>query len=81
MRRPPVNAIRQAVAGVEPNQPVEALRVMDDFVEREAAPYRLTSMVIGGLTGVALTLALTGIYGQTAFTGRGRRRAFAGAGP
>jgi putative ABC transport system permease protein len=63
----PATAVKSAIARVEPNQPVHAVMAMDDYVARERAPYRFSSLVVGSLAGAAFVLAISGIYGLTTF--------------
>lgn len=74
---PPVSVLKRVIAQIDPNQPIEAVRSMSSYLDREAAPYRFSSMVVGSLAGVALLLALTGIYGLTTFVVGRRRRELA----
>jgi predicted permease len=59
--------VKSAIARVDPNQPVHAVMSMEEYVARERAPYRLSALVVFALAGAAFVLALTGIYGITAF--------------
>jgi hypothetical protein len=61
------SSVKAAIASVEPNQPVQAVMSMDEYVARERAPYQLGALVVGSLAGAAFVLAITGIYGLTAF--------------
>jgi ABC-type antimicrobial peptide transport system permease subunit len=38
---------------------------MEEYVERDRAPYRFSALVVGSLAGAAFVLAITGIYGLT----------------
>ena len=59
--------LRAAVGRVDPIQPVTAVQSMEDYVARETAPFRFSSLIVGSLAGAAYVLAVTGIYGLTAF--------------
>jgi predicted permease len=59
--------LKAAIAQVDPNQPVSDVMAMDEYVAKERAPYRFSSLVIGCLAGAAFVLAITGIYGLTTF--------------
>jgi hypothetical protein len=61
------SAVKAAIARVDPAQPVTAVESMAEYVARETAPFRFGSLVIGSLAAAAYVLALTGIYGLTAF--------------
>jgi putative ABC transport system permease protein len=60
-------SVKSAIAQVDPNQPVQSVMSMDEYVARERTPYQLGTLVIGSLAGAAFVLAVTGIYGLTAF--------------
>jgi len=60
-------AVKSAIARADPNQPVHAVMAMEDYVARERAPYRFSSLVVGSLAGAAFVLAVSGIYGLTTF--------------
>lgn len=70
-------ALKDAVSSVDPNQPVQAVQPMAEYVAGETAPYRFGSLVAGSLAAAALVLAVTGIYGLTAFVVGGRSRELA----
>jgi len=61
------SSVKAAIARVDPNQPVDAVMAMDDYIARERAPFQFSSLVVGSLAGAAFVLAITGIYGLTAF--------------
>jgi putative ABC transport system permease protein len=69
-------ALRAAVARVDADQPLQGLRTMTDYVAAEAAPLQFGSLVIGTLAATTLLLAMTGIYGMTAFVVGRRSREF-----
>jgi hypothetical protein len=60
-------SLKAATAAVDPNQPLETVRSMAEYVALEGAPYRFSALVVGSLAAAALLLALTGIYGMTTF--------------
>jgi ABC-type antimicrobial peptide transport system permease subunit len=62
-----VAAVKAAVGRVDPNQPVTAVQSMEEYVARETAPFRFSSLIVGSLACAAYVLAATGIYGLTAF--------------
>jgi putative ABC transport system permease protein len=58
---------RAAIARVDPDQPLAAVRPMSAYVDEQLSPYRFGALVVLALAAAALTLAVTGIYGMTAF--------------
>jgi putative ABC transport system permease protein len=60
-------AARAAVAEVDPNQPLSAVQPMHEYIDAQTAPYRFSALIVFVLAGAALLLALTGIFGLTAF--------------
>ena len=61
-------AVRREVQGIDPDQPVAAVRTMDDWVGRSMADSRYRTALLGLLALVALVLAATGIYGVMSYT-------------
>jgi putative ABC transport system permease protein len=60
-------AVTRAVHAVDATQPVYRLRPMDDFMSDSVAQPRFTTWFLGAFAGVALLLALVGVYGVTAY--------------
>jgi predicted permease len=58
--------VRQAVWGVNPDQPVAQLRTLDDFVAESLAGPHTISLFLTAMGVVALLLAAMGIYGVMA---------------
>ena len=61
-------AIRKEVQAIDPDQPVAAVRTMDDLVGLSVAASRYRSAFLGLLALVALILASTGIYGVMSYS-------------
>ena len=61
-------AVRTEVQAIDPNQPVAAVRTMDQWVERSVAAARYRTALLGLLALVALVLASTGIYGVMSYS-------------
>jgi putative ABC transport system permease protein len=62
-----VSPIKSAIAEVDRDQPVYDVMAVGDYLARERAPYRFGLLVVGCLAGAAFALAMSGIYGLTAF--------------
>jgi putative ABC transport system permease protein len=61
-------AVREQVRGLDHDQPIAAVRTMDDLVDAEMGQRRLLVRLLGSFAGVALLLALVGIYGVISYS-------------
>lgn len=69
-----VPALRDAVAGLDPDLPVYEVRGMEQVLAAAMARRRFTAWLVGGLAAVALLLSALGVYAVIAHAVRGRRR-------
>jgi predicted permease len=69
-----IGAVRQIVARVDPEQPVAAVRSMNDIIDLQVVDRRQQSIVLGAFAATALLLAAIGIYGLVSFSVAMRRR-------
>ena len=63
-----VNLARAQVLAIDSNQPISAVKTMDDLVEEEVGPRRLIASLLASFAGLALLLAVIGIYGVTLYS-------------
>jgi putative ABC transport system permease protein len=60
-------AVREAIQSVDKTLPTYNLKTMDDVVATSAAPRRLPMLLLSAFAGVAMLLAMLGIYGVTSY--------------
>jgi putative ABC transport system permease protein len=63
-----VSSLRQAVKDVDPNQPLYNIRTMTEIRDNSVAPERLNLTLLSLFAGIALVLAIVGIYGVMSYT-------------
>ena len=60
-------SVREAIRAVDKGIPIYNLRTMNDVVSISAAPRRVPMLLFSAFAGVAMLLAMLGIYGVTAY--------------
>jgi predicted permease len=68
------SAIRLAAQRVDPNVPITGLRTLDDQLDRSLSNERLLAMLATAFAGLAVLLAVVGLYGVTSFVVSRRTR-------
>ncbi|MGH7498897.1 MAG: ABC transporter permease [Gemmatimonadales bacterium] len=69
-----VNAVREAVRSVDPDQPIANVRMMDDLLEQSVGQRKLSMVLLTLFSGIALLLASVGIYGVMSYSVAQRAR-------
>jgi hypothetical protein len=63
-----ISAVRRVVEEVEPNQPLHNLMTMEQRLANTTTSRRLNTALLGSFAGVALLLAVVGIYGVMSYS-------------
>jgi putative ABC transport system permease protein len=70
-------SIRKAAAELDPTLPLGGLRTMEEHLQRSLSKPRFVSTLVTAFGGLAVTLALIGIYAMMAWSVSERRQEFA----
>jgi putative ABC transport system permease protein len=63
-----IAAVRQQVKTIDPDQPIYSIRTMDEIRAESVAPERLNLTLLSIFAGIALVLAIVGIYGVMSYS-------------
>ena len=63
-----VGSLRPMLAEIDPNIPISAVETMDRIVSDDVASRRFNAMLLLAVAGLALVLALAGIYGVQSYS-------------
>ncbi|HSA57042.1 MAG TPA: ABC transporter permease [Gemmatimonadaceae bacterium] len=69
-----IAATRAVIRALDPSLPVRNVRTMDDVVNTALAPARWSSALLGTFAGVALVIAVLGVFGVLSFVVTQRTR-------
>jgi len=71
-----IGAVRAQIAAVDPDQPLTDVQTADELMDTARAQPRFLLFLVGAFAGLALTLAVIGIYGVLSFSVAQRRQEF-----
>jgi putative ABC transport system permease protein len=63
-----ISAVRQQVKAIDPDQPIYGIRTMDEIRAESVASERLNLTLLSIFAGIALVLAIVGIYGVMSYS-------------
>jgi putative ABC transport system permease protein len=72
-----ISGIRAAIHAIDPEQPVQDITTVDAIVARSTSEERFYALLTGAFAGLALLLAITGLFGVVSRSVTERRREIA----
>jgi predicted permease len=69
-----VSAIRSQILSIDRDQPVTAVKTMDELLEISVGQQRVTLLLLGAFAGVAVLLAVVGLFGVISYSVAQRTR-------
>ncbi|HEV2883526.1 MAG TPA: ABC transporter permease [Pyrinomonadaceae bacterium] len=63
-----IAAVRERIKNIDPDQPIYNIRTMQEIRAESVAPERLNLTLLSIFAGIALVLAIVGIYGVMSYT-------------
>ena len=71
-----IATVRSQIAAIDGNQPVNDIQSAEDLIDNSRAQPRFTMLLIGGFSGIAVVLAIVGVYGVLSYSVGQRRQEF-----
>jgi putative ABC transport system permease protein len=62
-----IESIRRAVLSLDPQQPIQQTRTVDQLLQESVAPWRFAMILLTVFAGVALLLAALGVFGVVSY--------------